>query len=383
MSRIYALLVALIASTVLVGAYFIFSPTDGACAPISDQKQQEGSQGYRVWFGESLKSFEHNGKPVCVPEGWQAVGAVEEGTGWATFTKERTGVVIKSDAFGALTLNPEGSSYTVTVLYPLITNTETLNRYVHIVSSAFSHVEKLFPSSASGKHTHTVLVTAGLAGNTSADGTRVYPDPTEDISMFVRTPNYPRAEELFVHAVMHLFNRQRTDLTAYQNNQDPFPAEDWQEMEAAWSETAFSTWNEGREARIQYLYNIHRAVRTNAFSLIVSEPFNDKKAFEKIRQSAIVKEGSDYLEYQYGHYVLAPLTMVAIEGLLVNRSSEIHVADLLRTIHQDPSTNFFTELGKILSKEELSRVMAWIQGQETIPENLVMKGVAFYARESR
>lgn len=379
--RRITLSIAAFAALAALGIGYVVTSDVPPCTPITEQKLQEGSQGYRVWFGESLKSFEHNGKSVCVPDGWQAVGATKEGSGWAVFTKERTGVVIKSEAFGALTLNPEGSSYTVTVLYPLITNNETLNRYVTIISSAFSNVEELFPSSTAKKRAHTVLVTAGLAGNTSADGTRVYPDPTDNVSMFVRTPNYPRAEELFIHAVMHLFNRQRADLTSYQKHQDPFPAEDWQEMEAVWSETAFSTWNEGRKARVEYLYNVHKAVRTNSFSLIVSEPFNDKKAFEKIRQGAVVKEGSDYLDYQYGHYVLAPLTMVAIEGLLVGRSSNTHVADLLKTIHQNSSTNFFEELGKTLSKEESSQIMAWIRGEETIPETLVMKGLGRYLQQ--
>ena len=363
----------------LVGVYFAFtSQSPEECAPISEQKKQEGSQGYRVWFGETLKSFEHTGKSVCVPDGWEAVGATEEGEGWARFSRDHTGVIVKSDAFGILTLTPEKSAYTITVLYPLSTKSDALNRYVQIISNAFSRVGALLPESKSAKHSHTVLITAGLGGDTRSEGTRVYPDPTENMSVMVRTPDQPRAEELFVHAVMHLFNRHRGDLLAYQKNQNPFPAEDWQEMEATWSETAFSTQNEGRTARIRYLYNVHVAVRTNNFSRIVSEPFNNKEAFEKIKQGSIVPEGSQYLDYQYGHYVLAPLTMVAIEGLLVSRSSDLHVEDILKAIHTRPSLNFFDELGKKLSKDDMARIMLWIEGKDTIPEELVMKGLSHY-----
>lgn len=378
MSRIHVGLVAFVICAALAAAYFFFPQTDKICIPISEQKTQEGSQGYRVWFGETLKSFEHNDEPVCVPGGWEAVGATKEGQGWAQFPEDHTGVIVKSDAFGILTLAPEKSAYTVTVLYPLATKNDALNRHVQIISNAFSRVSALFPESKSAKHSHTVLITAGLAGDTRSEGTRVYPDPTEDLSIVVRTPDQPRAEELFVHAVMHLFNRHRSDLVAYQKNQDPFPAEDWQEMEATWSETAISTQNEGRGARIRYLYNVHVAVRTNNFSRIVSEPFNNKEAFEKINQGSIVPEGSQYLDYQYGHYVLAPLTMIAIEGLLVSRSSDLHVEDVLKAIHTRPSLNFFDELGKKLSKDDMARIMSWVDGKDTIPEELVMKGLSHY-----
>ena len=46
------------------------------------------------------------------------------------------------------------------------------------------------------------------------------------------------------------------------------PVEDWQELVATWTESAFLASDKGRERRLRYLYRVHAAVRDDDFSRI-------------------------------------------------------------------------------------------------------------------
>jgi len=349
----------------------------GFCYTPPKQNPVAGSQGYRVWFGDTLKSFEHKDARVCVPRGWQAVGAIETGDSWAKFESGMTGVLIRSDAFASTLIEPGHSSYSVTVFYATSTDAELLKRYEEVIENAFDRTGRLFNDAPGDpRRPHAVLITAGIAGDTRSPSARVYPDPHAGLSVFMRTPENPRAEELFIHAVLHLYNRHRTDLIAHENAQSPFAPEDWQELEATWGETAFSTGN--RLTRLTYLYNVHTAVRTGDFSLITSPPFNDEEGFKKIRASAVVAPGSAPLDYQYGHYVLAPLSMLAVEGLLQELDAGTDVEETLRGIHSGEAGNFFEELAKRLPEKEMARVRGWFEGTETVPSELVHAAVRHY-----
>lgn len=349
----------------------------GTCASVPKAPAEEGSQGYRIWSGETLKSFEHHGKRICVEDGWQALGADEYGDGYALFKKGFTGVLIQDKAFGTEFLTPQNSEYRITMRYPLSASGDEIREYASITENAFSRVGALYPEATKHTRNHTVLVTAGIAGNTRAPGTRVYPDPHEDLTLLVRTPDYPRGEELLIHAVAHLHNRHRKDLLAYQAFQDPVPPIDFEEMEATWTETAFLREGVGRELRLRYLYNVHTAVRTKDFSLIEEPPFDDEAAFKKIVEGIIVPEDAASLDYQYNHYVLAPLTMVALEGLLQEQKTGTDIEKLLTGVHTT-SANFLDEIKTLLPQSEMSQVHAWIAGEETIPYELVLTGAKYY-----
>ena len=359
-------------------ALYFLAPLDDSCQPITTQAPMEGSQGYRVWEGETLKSFEHGGRKVCIPTGWESVGELSRGEGWATYERGTTGVVIRSDSWASIILTPKGSSYTVTLRYPSNTPAAFIPDYVNIVGHAFGSVGTLFADAGTEARQHTVLVTAGLAGNTVDDHSRVYPDTTARLTTFVRTPDQYRAAELLTHAVVHIYNRYQTDGLGYEANQAPFKKGDWQEVEAAWAELALNTSKAGRENRVNYLYNVHTAVRTNTVSLITVPPFNDRTEFAKITQSVVVATDADEIDYQYGHYVLGPLTLLGAEGLLIKYNAPVHVKDILIRIHTGEVTNFMDQLGTLLPKDQVDHVRAWVRGEESIPEDLVTRAVEYY-----
>jgi hypothetical protein len=361
----------------LVGGFIYFSTV---CSPIGIQENQPGSQGFRVWTGPALTSFEHTGGRVCIPSGWIPLGDASHGTDWAKYENGKTGVVIHPEDFGKETLAFEHSAYEVTLWYPKTAPRIDVELYAAAVRNAFEQTGLLFGDSKDNKKIpHAVLVTSGMPG--LPEGVYVYPDPRANLTIYTRSADDIRGEELLTHAVMHVYNRERPDLDAYENNQAPLSAEDFQEMEAAWSETAFRISGPARAERLQYLYSVHEAVFARDFSKIKFEPFNNRAAWDAMQKPSVaMPKNASYLDIQYGHYVLAPLVMVGIEGLLQEYEKGTDMKQVLYAIHKDPSKNLLEELGKMLPSDEVTHVRAWMSGDELIPKKLIDRGGAYYGR---
>jgi len=351
----------------------IFQRSGDPCAPVPLQEAERGSHGYRLWPGSNLQSFEHRGERICIPDGWEAIGAQHAAASWAQFPEGTTGVLIRTEYFQTTELRFENSSYRIALRYPADLSEQELQEYERIVKNAFERVGALYPDARPAHH--TVVITAGL-GLSNIEHDSIYPDPGPAVSYLVLQPSQSRSEELFIHAVAHLHNRHRPDLTAYTMHQEPFSSGDFQELEASWIETAFEESDELRSARFAYLMNIHAAVMERDFSRIEEPPFENHNGFLAIRPSAISNESWTYLDDQYGYYVLAPLTLTAIDTLLVPHNTS--VAELLTEIHETRG-NFLTRLQNILSADDVERVTRWLHGEERIPEHLIQEAVERYS----
>lgn len=347
------------------------------CTTVGTITPQRGSHGYRLWSGESLVSFMHRGQDICVPEGWQAVGAVseDEEEGTARFERGSTGVLIRKESFGLRVLEPRGSSYRVSVLYPLSLSRADVDTLFPIVSNAFSEVGALYGDTVTERTPHTVLVTAGVHESES-----VYPDPTGRVSYMIGPASSERGEGLLIHALVHLYNR-FSDPRPYLEKQDPFTVAEFQELEATWAETALTTHRGAAFKRLTYLYRVHSAVVTQNVALVAdAPPFNNVAAFNTIRPTILVKPGAPYLDVQYGHYVLAPLTMVAIDALLSERNTGLSVRSILTDLHTGKRENFMQVLDEVLGEKDMRAINDWIVADAQIPVGLIERAVTLYDR---
>lgn len=350
------------------------------CSPAPETESEESSHGFRILSTPVFKSFEHNGKKICVPDGWEALGAKSTGDGWVRYDGNGTGVLIRSDAFLSETLGFEWSSYTVRMFYPISTKAKDHELYTAIVKNSFERVGRVFnDTKANKKRPHDVLISPGIEGTPVGAEGYAYPDPHRGLSVLVRPPQHPRSEELFIHATMHLYNRQEGK-PAYLKRQLPIPPSDFEELEAAWAETPFRTSESGRTSRLLYLYNVHTAVQTKNFSLISAPPFNDREAFIAINPSVAPARGASYLDYQYGHYVLAPLSMVAVEGLLRETGADVTLEEILKRVHAGNAESLFAELEAHLGKVNIEKIKSWMFGGTTVPWELVERGADSYIR---
>jgi hypothetical protein len=137
--------------------------------------------------------------------------------------------------------------------------------------------------------------------------------------------------------------------------------------------------NEARIERLNSLYTIHQAVHGKSYSPDLLYPFSEQELFEGVTQeNVVVPADAPYSDFQYGHYILAPLVLVAADGLLIERGAPVDIADLLILIHTNTETNLFTELAKYLTPEDMEQIRIWMNGEALIPRNLVEQGASTY-----
>ena len=366
-----------------------YTPLEGEdapeCVPVPEAPNAHGTQGMKVWTGADLRTFTHGGDVICVPDGWEAVGAARAGEGWAYFPPTQGGVVVRTDAFERRVDAYENTPFPVIVVSPTALPAEVREANDAMIERAFVKVGALYPQMpAKLSGPVAVLVTAGVAGGTRSRDTRVYPEPGINLLTLVRSPDQSRAEELFVHAVAHLYNRHRPYFR-YEQVKPPFPVPlpDWEELVATWTETAFVSRHDWRMKRLEYLMNVHAAVHSGDFARIEAPPFDDRDEFDSITPDVIVKRGAPGIDYQYGHYILAPLSMVAVQGLLMQLAEAgtiepTSVEQLLAEVHGDEHPSFFHALEELLPTEEEERIHGWMHGGQPIPEELVRKAAEHY-----
>lgn len=383
----HALLVlgmAAVALATVVGTAFSFS-----CIVPKERVPQEGTQGYQTWYGKDIRSFYHRDRRVCVPYGWEAVGATAKGNlpvrgtqagGWARWEHGKTGIVVRSAAFSKAAFSVPESNYKITLRYSASTSPSAARRYERAVEHAFARVGALFGDAISDSPVpHTVLVTAGLERDSSGEEIALYPDPRGSVTVLVQDPEESvRGEELLLHAVVHLYNRFNTKRTRYQRYQSPLSAADVEELEATWAETAFRTSEKGRAARLSYLYNVHGAVTTGNFALPKAPPFDDAEAFSVIRPGVVQPPGASELDIQYGHYVLGPLSMVGIDGLLTRADATADLEDILKRIHTGDADNLFAELARYLTDAQVKNIADWMSGKEAVPKSVIEAALEHY-----
>jgi hypothetical protein len=265
----------------------------------------------------------------------------------------------------------------VTLRYPTTTPAAYLAQYEALVTRSFERIGSLYPKAKALPH--TVLITAGISFSDSESGS-IYPDPGSDVSYLILSPKQSRFEELFMHAVMHLYNRHGGASTEYENNQSRMSVGDFQEMEASWAESAFIESDTERHARVAYLYRVHTAVRTHDFSKLGEPPFNDRVLDARIDGRMRVSNGT-YLDYQYAHYVLAPLIMSAIEGMLQKYETGESVSKLLAKAHREDA-DFFALVEDSVPEKEYVRIIAWLEGAEVVDKDLIDRGLAYYDHQN-
>ncbi len=325
---------------ILSGVVFALVTLSPSCEPIATNAPTPGSHGFRLWSGATVVSFEHTGGRTCSREGWQPIGAQSLGRDWAVFRDGATGVFIRNDAFASTTLTFAHSSYVVSLTYPVDTPPELLTTYTSMVRNAFERIGPVFGDDATHPpRTHTVLITAGIPFS-EEESASIYPDPGPEVSYLILKPSQRRSEELFLHAIFHLYNRfQPAYVLEYQTHQSPATSEEWQEFEATWAETALRTSEEGRVERLTHLLE---------------------------RQSPAEQDDA------YLHYVLSPLVMAGIEGLLKKHETGTDVATLLAAVHTD-NRNFFDSLPLPPTEKEL--IQRWLTLGEPVDSDLVLFGM--------
>lgn len=337
------------------------------------------SHGWNVWKGSTFQSFTHHGEWICVPKGWMPVGAEAETNSRARFSPLGDGVLVRADSFSVRDVSTKKHDFLVRVVYPNSVDATQLPEYLAIIARAFDGVGDQYPNATGAPTTHTVLLSVGIAGDGHDFYTSIYPEPSLQRSVLVHNLDNPRTEELYLHAVAHLYNRYRTDLTAYKDHQTPLRKVDWEELEACWTEFAFRSSKDGLERHVAELSRVYFDILNNTFSDTDVYPFNNKEIFDAVQyKTAILPDDAKYPDDQFGHYVLGPLTLLSVEGRLVGHGAPVHVKDIFIRMHRT-NENFFAVLGEYLPADEVAQVVNEVRGTQALSPTLLQRGTAYYS----
>lgn len=115
-------------------SYLLYQPATRqateSCELPARQENIPSNHGYRVWSGDTLRSFDHDGQAVCIPRGWRAIGVEESIPGWAVFPADTSGVLIREDAFAIQTKRFENTTFEVRIVYPRETLSDEVQQYM-------------------------------------------------------------------------------------------------------------------------------------------------------------------------------------------------------------------------------------------------------------
>jgi|GEM_PF-976555 len=349
-----------------------------SCVSPSEEVQHMSSHGWNVWKGASYQSFTHHGEWICVPSGWMPVGAEAEQKGRARFSRAGDGVLVRTDSFSVRSVVTKKHDFAVRVVYPNALTAGALSQYLEIITRAFDAVGDQYPNASGTPLTHTVLLSVGIAGDGHDFETSIYPQPSLYMSVLVHNLAHPRTEELYIHAIAHLYNRYRTDLIAYKAHQAPLRPIDWEELEASWSELAFRSSKEGLEHSVAALTHVYFDIVDNSFSAADLYPFNNKAIFDAVRyKTAILPDDAKYPDEQFGHYILGPLLLVSVEGRLVAHSSSAHIQDIFIRIHAT-NENFFAVLSEYLPADDIAQIEREVRGDKVLSNDFIERGTEYY-----
>lgn len=328
----------------IAGVAFFFSIA--GCVPHPASTPTDGSHGLRTFSTDVMVSFLHNGERICVESGWKAVGANVR-FGGALFEREKTGVLIRENTFGERYL-PETSTngYHVRFLYPKNTSREDVILFSDMIARSFDVMGSMYATQKE-RHPFMVVLTSGVSSTTD-----LYPDPTGEVAYITKPYEDTRTEELLLHAVMHAYNRFDNRFNAYTKYQSPIPYGDFEELEATWAETALNSSKVRMRARLAYLYGEYR------------DPT------ESVTDEA------------HQHYIVSPLVMLAVEGLLQRSASQRDVRAILSKVHQGERVLFLDELANLIGTEWSARVYRWLYEKEPIPYDLLLTGIQYYERNT-
>ena len=374
------LAIGTLAAAIFLGTFFavrIYAASH-ACTPPSNEAQHMSSHGWNVWRGDTFQSFTHHGEWICVPRGWMPVGAVSETSDRARFSPLGDGVLVRTDSFVVRDVTTRKHDFVVQVVYPRALDAGQLPQYLAIITRAFDDVGDQYPNASGTPISHTVLLSVGIAGDGHDFDTSIYPEPSLHLSVLVHNLDNPRTEELYLHAIAHLYNRYRTDLIAYKDHQAPLGAVDWEELEASWTELIFRSSKEGLDRHITELSNMYFHNMQHTFSSTDPYPFNNKEIFDAVRyRTAILPDDAKYPDEQLGHYIIAPLTILSTEGRLAVHTAPVHIKDIFIRIHRT-NENFFVVLGEYLPAEEVTEVVSEFRGAQLLSPALLLRGATYY-----
>jgi hypothetical protein len=323
-----------------------------------------------------------------MPEGWMAIGPEDtrreaDGRTCVLFPRAQSVTFVDTAHFVSRTIHVEGVHFPIHLVWRNIMTPEQEQYFTEVVERGFRLVSTLYPYGVPNHQLapHTVMMTAGVIGEDEGAPTRfVYPNVGENASYAYRWPSQ-RMEELLLHAVAHLYNRFRF-MYSYRPSMATLPFGEYQEYVASWVESRYIKSDSDRWRRALFLQRVHEGVSDPNIPLGREVGMFRRLGNERTPISANIyrhRSPAKELKKEYAHYVLAPLLLIALDGLLAESGKDVTVEEILRDVHTARyGVTYYGVIGLHLSAEQIIRYRRWEEGMETIPRTYIELGLRRY-----
>jgi len=362
-----------VASLLIAGAG-LPAPVEGECIQPPAYTAQVTKHGHAHWADGRLIAFSHNGEDWSLPPGWVPVGADRVRGTCARFPLTQAAVLVLRDQFRFRPIEIPQLQIRVWRVAPVEFDAARLAIVDAMIASTFEAVADLFPLGLrrGQRADHSVLVTVNLAGDGSQPEARLFPNPGTNLSVIFSNLDDPRGRELFIHTSTHLLNRRRARRQT-EPEERALPRAEYQEMVATWAELALID-DARRSERFDFLMQNYQAVMDGDIATTPSNPLLEPLSGW---QGPIGLHGVEPMSFEvseFQHYVLAPLLMLAVDGLLERAGATPSLLDLLREVHAGRHRGLLAALAKHLARTEVAMVRGWISGVR-VPEELARAGL--------
>jgi len=145
-------------------------------------------------------------------------------------------------------------------------------------------------------------------------------------------------------------------------------------MVATWMELAVGAGPERRAQRLDEILGEHLAVQARAPVRLAADspllPVVGRADGVSLLQHGFRSRAAS----EYVHYTVAPLTMLAIDGLLAGQPDHPELRSLLIDVHRGFCAGLREALRRHLDPPEYRRVEGWLRDPATLPIDLVKRG---------
>lgn len=372
MKRLFLIIVIALAL-----AYVAFKPASQpsfACKPLPPHTPLVTRHGNDHWSDEKLRVFSAMPTGVEIPKGWQPVGADQVTPSCALFPRRQSVVFIKPEFWRTDTLKLKKVGFEVRRIALKSTSAADLAKIDQQIIDTFKGVSALFPLGVLPNQKalpHDILVTTDIAGDNKSDATRIYPAPgPNQSSLFYSLGSY-RGNDLFIHAIAHLYNKQRPRPEA--TPREPgLPKTEYLEFVASWSELALNHNHAYVKRRVRFLKKQHKLLTDQDPTTWPTYP--SLKDIQDLKGPFGVPPQRHPAAIEYAHYYLSPLVLLAIDGLLAIDAPDMNVKMMLQDIHKGKSPGLLSSIAKSMPMR-YKIIVTWIKGEKKIPPKLINRGL--------
>jgi len=361
-----------------IGAYLIFEATsrtpDFACVPLPDHTPLATRHGNDHWSDDKLRVFSALPDGVIIPKGWQAVGADQVTQTCALFPRHQSVVFIKPEFWRIDTIKDAKAGVDIRRIALKSTSESDLHTIDQRIADTFTNVSSVFPlgfTKAQKAVPHDVLVTTSIAGDNKTDATRIYPAPGPNLSSLFYDLNSNRGEDLFIHAIAHVYNKQRPR-PEVAPTEDHLPKVEYREFVASWAELAFNHDHVYLRKRVNFLTRQNKLLTDTKPDTWPT--YSALKAIKGLPGPFGIPPQNDPAAIEYAHYYQSPLILLAVDGLLSIYAPDLTVKMILQDIHKGKSPGLLSSFKTYLPLR-YKRIETWLNGTAPIPEKLINRGL--------